>query len=771
LTTGVFSFQPSSATLSLLGGYAANCQSRVVNPTNTVFDGQNAGNVGLFIPTQNDVTIEGISFTRMHKGVTLYFDDFSDGSGHEFKMRYNIFHDYQADGSDPNLSGAVAMHGAPDSGGVNVHFQNNLVYNVSATNGLPAVDLNSRDAGYIDMSNSTVAGIGSGIAAAVNFYAPNNGCAFLKNNIIFNGTSTSLSFSAGDIGPYAGYNLLGNVAASVDAGANSFVTNFNNSFGAPGFQNTSTHDYHLASNALLTVNAGGAAIYNPDGWPGHDLDGHVPRKIGSAIDLGAYESSVDDLNNFTVTSTLDASHASASSVNCAVNSSTCTLREAIIDANQNNGASRLGFNLPCASLLPLASALPDITTDVTIDGYTNPGATVNTSASAFNANLCIYLNGQGSVADGLHTSGSGRLTVRGLALGGFTVAAIRLDSGSGHMIYGNQIGNAFGSNFDGVHISGSSQHTTLGGYDDPAAFNLIGGNSSSGVNIDNTTGLNTVANNLIGLDSAGLSLPSSKNNTGVLISNSPSNTLNYNTISANTGPGISISGAGAKSNIVQYNSIGLATDGSPASNGDPAVLIVFAANGNTIGAAQSGTSGGNSLYSTAKGVWISTSGGAGNRVLANRITPGGSALGIDLGVAGATTNNSSGSANHMQNYPTVVNAFRTVTGEWIESTIDTTANATFRLDYYWGFCCTGGPGSPSRGIPNNYVGHGTTVITDSSGHAHIWTKLGIPTVGNQTLSLGLISATATASDGSTSEVGTYAQESSDMIFRDSFEVP
>jgi len=44
-------------------------------------------------------------------------------------------------------------------------------------------------------------------------------------------------------------------------------------------------------------------------------------------------------------------------------------------------------------------------------------------------------------------------------------------------------------------------------------------------------------------------------------------------------------------------------------------------------------------------------------------------------------------------------------------------------------------------------------------------------VGNQTLSLGLISATATASDGSTSEVGTYAQESSDMIFRDSFEVP
>jgi len=42
-------------------------------------------------------------------------------------------------------------------------------------------------------------------------------------------------------------------------------------------------------------------------------------------------------------------------------------------------------------------------------------------------------------------------------------------------------------------------------------------------------------------------------------------------------------------------------------------------------------------------------------------------------------------------------------------------------------------------------------------------------VNDTPLGIGLVSATATASDGSTSEIGPYVQESTDLIFRDEFQ--
>jgi hypothetical protein len=754
-------------TLSVLGGYdTATCTSRTLNPVNTVLDGLGSG--GLYLASQNDVTIEGITFTGMKKAFTVQFDDFEDGSGHAYTVRYNIFRDYQADGSDPNVYGAVHIDGSPDSGGVYVHFQNNLVYNVSATNSVPAVSIASRDDGFIAMTSNTIVGTGSATsaAAAVNFYTPGSaGASFLENNIIVNGTNASLDFSAGDVGPYATYNLLGSTASNVVQGANAFAADAENNYGAPGFFNTSVHDYHLASNAFLTVNTGGSSAFNPDGLPGHDLDG-AKRVNGSAIDRGAYESAVDDLNNFTVTSTTDASHAGAPAVNCATNSVTCTLRQAILDANANAGASLIGFSLPCGSLLSLSSQLPTIATNVTIDGYTNPGASPNTDPNGFNATLCIYLNGQGTVTNGLRTSGSGRLTVRGLAIGNFSGSGIRLDVGSGHLVAGNQIGNAFGANGTGVTITGTGSLSTVGYSDNIASANLISGNTNYGVYIDTPTGKNTVAGNLIGLNAGGFPSVATQNGIGVGIFNSPGNRLISNSISNNVNSGVVISAAGAQNNIVEFNTLGYATNGSAASNGDPAVLINFAAANNTIGASQNGTDGGNAIYSSGKGVWVSTSGGAGNRILANRIATGATSLGIDLDAAGATPNNSSGSANALQDFPAVAHAFRTPTAEWIETTIDSTPGAAFRIDYYWG--SSGGPGSPARGVPLDYVGRGTSGTTDGSGHAHFWTKFAVPSVNNAPLGIGLVSATATASDGSTTEIGPYVQESTDLIFRDDF---
>jgi hypothetical protein len=61
--------------------------------------------------------------------------------------------------------------------------------------------------------------------------------------------------------------------------------------------------------------------------------------------------------------------------------------------------------------------------------------------AGFNANLCIG-NGSGVYANAFRTAAGGRLTVLGMRFGGFADASLRLDGGSGHQIYGNQIGGA-----------------------------------------------------------------------------------------------------------------------------------------------------------------------------------------------------------------------------------------------------------------------------------------------------------------------------------------
>src|SRR6476660_2068466 len=74
-----------------------------------------------------------------------------------------------------------------------------------------------------------------------------------------------------------------------------------------------------------------------------------------------------------------------------------SLRPAILDANGHAGADTIAFNIPGSSVRTIAPAteLPVITSPVTIDGYTQPGSSVNTLAGGDNAVLLIELNGAG----------------------------------------------------------------------------------------------------------------------------------------------------------------------------------------------------------------------------------------------------------------------------------------------------------------------------------------------------------------------------------------
>src|SRR5262245_61972225 len=72
----------------------------------------------------------------------------------------------------------------------------------------------------------------------------------------------------------------------------------------------------------------------------------------------------------------------------------CTLREAIDAANANPGPDIINFNISDTGVQTISptSPLPTITEAVTIDGYTQPGASDNTVAVGNDAVLLIQVD-------------------------------------------------------------------------------------------------------------------------------------------------------------------------------------------------------------------------------------------------------------------------------------------------------------------------------------------------------------------------------------------
>ncbi len=103
----------------------------------------------------------------------------------------------------------------------------------------------------------------------------------------------------------------------------------------------------------------------------------------------------------------------------------CTLRAAIQEANATPGADAINFGIFGTGVKTIKvnsnfnGVLPAITEAVTINGYTQPGASPNTSAKCTNAKLMIELDGEnaGSV-NGLNIKAS-NIVVKGLVINRF----------------------------------------------------------------------------------------------------------------------------------------------------------------------------------------------------------------------------------------------------------------------------------------------------------------------------------------------------------------
>jgi hypothetical protein len=209
-----------------------------------------------------------------------------------------------------------------------------------------------------------------------------------------------------------------------------------------------------------------------------------------------------------------AANAATYTVTTTADSGAGSLRQAVLDANGNAGADMIAFNIvgSGAQTIAPATALPSITEALTIDGYTQPGASANTNAPGQGTNAVILIEIDGTSVGGFGNglNAAAVVTIRGLAINRFpTGAGIRVAAGgNGSVIAGNFLGtdptgsSRPGPQYYGVDIEGATG-VVVGGVN-PADRNLLSGSDLAHVYIGDSGGSNTVVKgNLIGTNAAG----------------------------------------------------------------------------------------------------------------------------------------------------------------------------------------------------------------------------------------------------------------------------
>ena len=387
----------------------------------------------------------------------------------------------------------------------------------------------------------------------------------------------------------------------------------------------------------------------------------------------------------------------------------CTLRAAIEQANDTDGADTINFNLSGSGVKTIdvgatrLGALPTIIQQVTIDGYSQPGASPNTLAKGTNANILIELNGENLSAGGNYglTVLAPNSVVRGLAINRFPSFGIYIFGGSakGVRVEGNFIGTDpsgtidLGNGTTGVEVQNASANT-IGGTT-PETRNLISGNGFSGVRIIAAGGSaaeldlaanNKVLGNLIGTKNDGISPL------------------------GNSEDGVSITGA-SDDDIARNNVVGGA----------------MAASANTI------------AFSEEDGVHIVGDGTSGNRVLRNSIFSN-KGLGIELGFDGSTKNDprdADTGANGLQNKPAIASAITSGGKTTIKGNLSTKPSKTYVVRFF------ANPSGENEG--KLFIGK-KKVTTNSE------SKVSFTFSPAQKVGLGkTVTATATDSVGNTSE--------------------
>jgi hypothetical protein len=405
------------------------------------------------------------------------------------------------------------------------------------------------------------------------------------------------------------------------------------------------------------------------------------------------------------------------------------------------------------------SPLPDITKSVTIDGYSQPGSSVNSNPVGQGLNTVLRIEIDGASAgdafsDPLMNVTAGSFTIQGIDFNRAQGLEIRFSSPSQstNLVEGDFIGPdisgtiAFpspvsGETFDGIDDKSVGSNTTIGGTD-PSQRNLISGNSNSGY-LSEGLGSSLILGNLIGTDRTGTRAVPNGNN-GLSVGNATIGGLTAgsgNVISGNRGDGVRIS----DDTVVAGNNIGTdLTGGKPLGNGAAGVAFEFTGDtieDNTIAFNGTGVSG---IQSSAGQTF-------GDRITQNLIYSSGG-LGIALGdpfdgdgSANYPAPNNQTGPNGLQNFPvlTAVTALP-AGGTHIEGTLTSGYSKTYHLEFFANALrAASSAGLFSEG--ETYLGD-TDVATDATGTGSFKVDLPALPAGQD-----YVTATATAPDGSTSQ--------------------
>jgi hypothetical protein len=342
-----------------------------------------------------------------------------------------------------------------------------------------------------------------------------------------------------------------------------------------------------------------------------------------------------------------------------------SLRQAIVDANNNAGLDMIAFNIPGAgvhTITPL-SALPAITGSVIIDGYTQPGAHANTLANGDDAVLLIELDGS------LHPDSNIALLLQGAAAGGSVIRGLVIDNwGRGIVTQTDTL--AIQGCFIGIDPTGLfARPNDIGVFADfntPTSGMRIGGNTPDLRNVisGNNSGIyfqsgtnQMVQGNFFGTNRHGTAAIA--NGTTITVQQSDDALIGGTTaaarnIIAGSGNGRGILLASAARTRIQGNFIGTDVTGTTALGfGNGAVVLDSGDSATQVGGltATPGTPPGNVISGNGTGIYIGAVGSVTNTaVMGNLIgtdASGTSALGNLTGITIVDPSNAVGGTDPM----------------------------------------------------------------------------------------------------------------------------
>ncbi len=468
----------------------------------------------------------------------------------------------------------------------------------------------------------------------------------------------------------------------------------------------------------------------------------------------------------------------------------------------------IAFNLDRSEpfSITLYSYLPAIQFPVSIDGFTQPGASPNTQffAQGSNAQPWVIINANGNA--GLEIN-AGRTTVRGLVIvkqvgpgitindSGYCVIAgnyigvdetgtlysapdgygVKINNASDNLIggenpadrnviaggiiidgpgarnnrvRGNYLGTdasgrvALNSNGGGIDLANGASHNIIGG-NTPEARNLISGNNYHGVVIhDEGTDSNQVVNNFIGVDLGGQTALGNGIAGLYLYNQTSENEIRQNVIAGNGDNGVWIENS--PRNYFYGNFIGTDSTGQRVlGNAAAGIFIGPACDGTIIGGNGEGQA--NTIaYNTWAGISLRSDAGNGIAMLRNTIFRN-HQLGIDLNADNMPNENDLRDEDEGPNGMQNFPVLQSATLDdslVVRGNLNSVPNRTFEIQFFSSDTC-----DPSGfGEGQRYLGS-LTVNTDTNGDASFVTVL-----KGDSIQIGdFITATATDPDSNTSE--------------------